>query len=100
MNIHLDRHSTIPLKEQIYLDIAQRIRTELFKPGQQLPSVRQYAAQLGVSLLTVVAAYRLLEQAGLVQTIHGSGTFVAKQGRGLFTASQQTGIKQIRGIGS
>lgn len=94
MNIHLDRHSTIPLKEQIYLDIAQRIRTELFKPGQQLPSVRQYAAQLGVSLLTVVAAYRLLEQAGLVQTIHGSGTFVAKQGRGLFIASQQTGASQ------
>lgn len=84
MNIHIERHSTISIKEQIYLGIAERIRTGLFKPEQQLPSVRQYALQLDVSPLTIVAAYRLLEQAGLVRTIHGSGTFVSEQSRGLF----------------
>lgn len=94
MNIHLDRHSTVPLKEQIYLDIAQRIRTELFKPGQQLPSVRQYSLQLGVSPLTIVSAYRLLEQAGLARTVHGSGTFVSEQSRGLFAAPHQIGMSE------
>ncbi len=94
MNIHIERPSTIPIKEQIYLAIAQRIRTELFKPGQQLPSVRQFALQLAVSPLTVVAAYRLLEQAGLVRTVHGSGTFVSEQSRGLFDPPPQSGVAE------
>jgi LacI family repressor for deo operon, udp, cdd, tsx, nupC, and nupG len=44
--------------------------------GDRLPSVRHLAAALGINLHTVRSAYRNLEEDGLVETRHGSGTFV------------------------
>ena len=62
------------------MQIADRIRiavatTEL-APGAALPSVRQLASQLRVNPATVVQAYRELEEAGVVESRQGAGTFV------------------------
>ncbi len=46
------------------------------KSGERLPSVRTFAAKLGVNSATVVAAYRVLEEKGLVYSKPGSGTYV------------------------
>ncbi len=77
MNIDIERQTNTPLKEQVRLAIAQRIRSGLLAPGQRLPSVRQLADQMKISLVTAVQAYRLLENDGLVESIQGKGTFVA-----------------------
>ncbi len=46
------------------------------KPGDQLPTVRQLATDLRVNFNTVARAYRMLDEAGLISTQHGRGTYV------------------------
>ena len=67
--------------EPVYIQIAERIseavaRQEL-SPGDRLPAVRKLAAELVVNPNTVARAYARLEQAGLVTTKAGCGTFVS-----------------------
>ncbi|HWR39162.1 MAG TPA: PLP-dependent aminotransferase family protein [Patescibacteria group bacterium] len=75
MNIAIDRKRN-NFREQIYLEISQRIRSGLLAAGAQLPPVRKLAADLGISLVTAHHVYKLLDQHGLTETFHGKGTFV------------------------
>ena len=49
-------------------------------PGEQLPSVRSLAQELGVNPNTVQKAYQLLERDGLIVSAPGKGSFLADQG--------------------
>ena len=64
------------LTEQLASRIAERIRSRLLAPGARLPSLRLCAAQQGVSVSTVVAAYDQLLAQGLVVARKNSGFFV------------------------
>jgi len=66
---------------QIALRLAQMIASGALKGAQRLPSVRDSAAQNGVSAATVVQALRYLEEHGLVQPRARSGYFVAASAR-------------------
>ena len=76
MQFDLDFRSRQP----IYIQIVERIRQQVargdLQPGDQLPTVRQLAADLRVNFNTVARAYRLLDEAGLISTQHGRGTYV------------------------
>lgn len=83
-------------------EIAESVRTAVergaFAPGDALPAVRALADQLGVNRNTVVAAYRQLGQAGLVDARGRSGTRVAG-----VTATAQEGFARgtvLRDVGS
>jgi DNA-binding transcriptional MocR family regulator len=56
--------------------IHEAVRSGLLRPGDQLPTVRELAARLGVSITTVVSAYSALREDGAVQGEVGRGTFV------------------------
>lgn len=73
------RTSTQPLAEQLAARFAGRIRDRLLAAGARLPSVRQCAAQHGVSPSTVVAAYDQLLAQGLVEARRNRGFFVRGQ---------------------
>ncbi|MFB5189853.1 aminotransferase-like domain-containing protein [Alicyclobacillus fastidiosus] len=75
------RKSDVPLTEQIVREISERIQTGMLASQTQLPSVRTLANRLGVSLVTVVQAYRVLEQRGFVERIQGKGTYVRTRTR-------------------
>jgi GntR family transcriptional regulator len=66
-----------PLYQQIVDQIKQRIAVEEWKAGDEIPSIRQLAVDLRVSVITVKRAYLELERDGLIVTQHGKGSFVA-----------------------
>jgi GntR family transcriptional regulator len=61
------------LVEQVQLGV----RLGLLREGDQLPTVKDVVAQLGINPNTVMKAYRRLEHEGLVASRRGQGTFVA-----------------------
>ena len=70
------RTSSLSLTEQLVARFTERIRNRLLAAGARLPSVRQCAAQHGVSPHTVVAAYDQLVAAGLVEARKQRGFYV------------------------
>ena len=75
-NIHLDFRSGIPIYTQIVEQVQQQIVGGLLRPGNQLPTVRALALELRVNFNTVARAYRLLDEAGIISTQQGRGTYI------------------------
>lgn len=65
--------------EQIRNQISDYIAKGILKPNDKLPSVRQIAAELGINPNTVMKAYRLLEEEGLIYTLDKKGAFVTNK---------------------
>lgn len=86
----LQRNTAQTLTEQLAERFAVRIRDRLLAPGTRLPSVRQCAAQQGVSPSTVVAAYDQLLAQGLVQARPQRGFYV----RDLATKPRSVAVNQ------
>ncbi|HXB53959.1 MAG TPA: GntR family transcriptional regulator [Vicinamibacteria bacterium] len=76
MDIVLRKNVGVPLSEQITAQIELKILAGDLKAGERLPSVRAHARRLKVHSNTVSAAYRLLEDRGLLEMRRGSGVFV------------------------
>ena len=71
--IELDADQKTPLYEQLYAALADEIRTGQRVPGTPLPGRRTMAAQQGVSVNTVDAAYQMLAAEGLAEPRPRSG---------------------------
>jgi GntR family transcriptional regulator len=76
MDVTIDFRSGVPIYIQIMEQIKDRLATGLLQPGDQLPTVRQMATDLRVNFNTVARAYRLLDEAGVISTQHGRGTYI------------------------
>jgi len=76
MQIKLDFRSKIPIYIQIIDQIKHLIATGVLQPDDQLPTIRELAADLDVNFTTVARAYRLLDEEGLISTQHGRGTYI------------------------
>ena len=76
MNIQLDFRSGQPIYLQIVEQIRKWVASGELKQGDQLPTVRQLATELRVNFNTVARAYRLLDEAGLISTQQGRGTYI------------------------
>lgn len=66
-----------PIYAQIVAQISENVAKGELSPGDKLPAVRKLAAELVINPNTVARAYNVLEQAGLVNTKTGSGTFIS-----------------------
>ena len=69
-----------PMYLQIMEQIKQRIAVGDWAEGQTIPSIRQLAVDLQVSVITVKRAYLELEREGVINTRHGKGSQVAGSG--------------------
>jgi GntR family transcriptional regulator/MocR family aminotransferase len=76
MRIPLDRHSAVPLYQQIETYLRQGILSGSLAANTRLPASRQLARDLGINRITVENAYAGLETDGLIYSRMGSGTYV------------------------
>ncbi|MCD8085866.1 MAG: GntR family transcriptional regulator [Clostridiales bacterium] len=76
--LELDYRSRVPISEQLVAGIVRLVACDVLSPGEQLPSVRSMAQQLGINPNTVQKAYRALEQLGTIYSLPGKGSFVSE----------------------
>ncbi|MCU0711551.1 MAG: GntR family transcriptional regulator [Pirellula sp.] len=67
-----------PLYTQVIDQVKRRVSTGDLPPGSELPSIRQLAADLKISVITIKRAYLELERDGVIQTRQGKGSYVAE----------------------
>jgi len=79
MQILISHNSKEPIYEQIVKQIKKSILASELPAGFALPSMRNMAKDLDVSVITTKRAYEELEKAGLIYSIVGKGSFVAEQ---------------------
>ncbi len=77
--IKLDFRSDVPIYSQIAEQIQKMVAKGELHLGDQLPTVRQLATELRVNFNTVARAYRLLDDARLISTQRGRGTYIWEQ---------------------
>jgi GntR family transcriptional regulator len=76
MNLELDFRSGIPIYLQVVERIKEMIADGQLKPGDQLPTVRALALEMRINFNTVARAYRILDEAGIISTQQGRGTYI------------------------
>lgn len=81
MDIIISNSSQEAIYEQIIRQIRSQIITGQLRSGEMLPSIRNLACQLQISVITTKRAYEELEREDLVETVSGKGTFVAAKNR-------------------
>ena len=78
LTLHLDFHSGLPIYTQIVNQIQSQLANKIIKPGDQLPTVRALASELRVNFNTVARAYRILDEARIISTQQGRGTYITE----------------------
>ncbi len=80
MKIIISNTSGVPIYEQIKEQIKSSILSGEIEENQLLPSLRQLARELKISVLTTTRAYTELEQEGYVTNVQGKGCYVLGRG--------------------
>lgn len=83
MNLFINAAGDKPMYEQVKDGIKEAIVNGELKAHDIMPSVRQLAADLNVSMITTKRAYADLEREGLIYTVAGKGTFVKLEDIGM-----------------
>lgn len=98
MLVFLSAGDPRPMYQQIIDQITARVMAGDLRPGDALPSIRELAADSGVSVITVKRAYEELERSGVIQTRQGKGSVIAEHidiARDLY---EQTLIQHLRDV--
>ncbi len=95
MDIIISNSSNVPLYEQVKEQIKNKIVSNELKAGEVLPSIRNLAKDLRISVITTKSAYEELEKEGYVETIPGKGTYVANKNTELIKEEQ---LQKIEGL--
>lgn len=91
------RPRRIKLVDEIIESLRQDIVTRRRLDGERLPSEKELSDRFGVSQPTVREAIRALETLGLVEVLHGSGSFVRSQGEFALASALQT-LLQLQSV--
>ncbi|HET7010395.1 MAG TPA: GntR family transcriptional regulator [Anaerolineales bacterium] len=78
LQIPIDLRSKVPAYVQIVDQVRGLVASGALRPGDQLPTVRQLAADLRINFNTVARAYRMLDESGVISTQQGRGTYVVE----------------------
>ena len=92
LNIFIDNKSGAPIYDQIYSQIKSQIINGSLQEDEALPSIRNLAKDLRISVVTTKRAYDELEKEGFVYTLAGKGCFVAPKNTELL---REENLKEI-----
>ena len=95
LNIIISNSSNNPIYEQIKEQIKNKIVSNELKMGEQLPSIRNLAKDLRISVITTKNAYEELEKEGYVETIPGKGVYVGNKNIELIREEQLQKIEDL-----
>jgi len=76
-DIVISQSDSRPMYLQIMEQVKQRVAVGEWGPGDEIPSIRQLAMALRVSVITIKRAYLELEREGVIVTQHGKGSIIA-----------------------
>ncbi len=94
--ITIRQNTGVPFYRQIEDQLGALIRSGRLTPGTRLPSFRELAKDLLVSLITVRRAYADLETEGLIIRRHGQGSFVADEVKAPEPAQATAALDEVR----
>lgn len=97
MVIRIDDYSDVPIYQQIRNEIVNGISSGKLKPGEQLPTVRALALEIGINSMTVSKAYQLLKQEGYILTDRKKGAVVREMIKqdGKINSANKNELKRI-----
>src|SRR5512133_494134 len=76
--LQIDFRSGLPIYIQIVNQVQAQVAGGILKPGDQLPTVRALAEELRDKFNTVARAYRILDEARIISTQQGRGTYITE----------------------
>ena len=94
MKMIISNSSSVPIYEQIKTSIIQQIMNEELKEDEAIPSIRNLAQDIKISVMTVKKAYDELEREGYIISRQGKGTFVAPKNIELAKDKAQKDIEE------
>jgi GntR family transcriptional regulator len=95
MDIIITNSSGEPIYTQITTQIKAMIMNGQLKEGDALPSMRNLAMQLRISVITTKRAYEELEREGFIESYTGRGSFVKAQNQELLREEQLRQIEEL-----
>lgn len=97
MIIKIDEYSDVPIYQQIRNQIVMGISSGELKPGEQLPTVRALALEMGINTMTVSKTYQILKSEGYILTDRKNGARVREsiERTGQISNENKTELKRI-----
>ena len=94
MRMIISNTSSIPIYQQIKNSIIEQIMNDELKEDEMIPSIRNLAQDIHISIMTIKKAYDELEQEGYIISKQGKGTFVAPKNTELAKDKAQKDIEE------
>ncbi|MFI3237558.1 MAG: GntR family transcriptional regulator [Lachnospiraceae bacterium] len=94
MEIIISSNTTKPIYEQITSQIKAMVMSGELKTGDPIPSMRNLAKTIHVSVITVQKAYEDLQRDGFIETTIGRGSFIAARNKDFIMEEQQKLIEE------
>jgi GntR family transcriptional regulator len=108
LHLHVDPRNGLPVYLQIVDQVRRAVAIGVLKPGEQLPTVKQFSSDLVVNPATVSRSLRELEHLGIIESLPGRGAFVRRDGvnsaaksgaHDVVAASIDAAIREARSLG-
>ena len=95
MKIIVSNSAHEPIYEQICKQVKAQIISGELKEGDNLPSIRNLAKELQISVITTKRSYEELEKEGFIDTVVGKGSFVAMQNKDLLREKKMKSVEEM-----